>query len=724
MGKKILLLDGDQQFTKLVSSVLEGRGHNVVSTHVVVPPADLHPGELDLIILSAPMENSDELEWLTTLRNDGFSTKVILIAKSQDHLQGLKPKVPKNLAVSLMVHKPLIPYIFGAQVDRQLDPDQSEAANQKMKDFETMFLALVTKYARVLPSRIAELSQVMEKAKAEPRNEDLTGEVRGLAHKIKGTGGSLGFRQVSECMGCIENTAADMPHMTQEEQELAWAELDRKLVEAQLAGELECQEINQAISSADLKVEKTPHNPAMTRILVVDEDKQFLDIVSALGKQRLVDIVRASNHKEAIEQAVVYPLDAALINVVPQDPEQSFRLARSIRELPGYENLPLAFISGQALVKDRVEAAHAGASLYLDKPLESDSLEKAVQHLVNIRQGGRPRILVCDDDEFFANTIALVLRNEGMIVRTLNDPSKILETMQEYPPELMLLDVMMPGVTGFEVCRMLRQIPRWQDLPIIFLTGQTGVEARLEAFRSGGDDYLPKPVVNEELLTRVSVRLDRARMLKDRSDKDTTTGLLLRRAFSEQLSAILAEAHRLKTTFTICLLDVDHFKKVNDTYGHLSGDKVLAGLGQLLSRRFRVDDLRGRWGGEEFMLTFKRETKATMHAAVQRVLVEFQNITFTGDKGETFQNSFSGGIAEYPVDGESVFELVKVADARLYLAKHRGRKQIVVDDEPCPAPADEGRPEDGHDTAASTTSESKSEPDPKPEVAVERRGNK
>ncbi|MBU6450645.1 MAG: response regulator [Cyanobacteria bacterium REEB67] len=682
MGKKILLLDGDLQFSKLVSSVLEGRGHNVTVSTVASHPGDLSVGELDLIILSSPLPNSDDLEWLTQLRQEGCLAKVILVANNQDHLHHLKPKVSKDLSVSLMVHKPLIPYIFGAQVDRQLDPDQSEAANQKMKDFETMFLALVTKYARVLPNRIGELSQAIEKAKANPGDPDMTGEVRGLAHKIKGTGGSLGFRLVSECMGFIEDAAAALPDMTHEEQLIAWAELDRKLVEAQLAGELECQEIAQAVSNADVKVPTAPHNPAMTRILVVDDDKQFLDIICALGKQRLVDIVRASNHKEAIEQAVVYPLDAALINVVPADPESSFRLARSIRELPGYENLPLAFISGQALVKDRVEAAHAGASLYLDKPLESDALEKAVQHLVNIRQGGRPRILVCDDDEFFANTVALVLRNEGMIVRTLNDPSKILETMQEYPPELMLLDVMMPGVTGFEVCRMLRQIPRWQDLPIIFLTGQTGVEARLEAFRSGGDDYLPKPVVNEELLTRVSVRLDRARMLKDRSDKDTTTGLLLRRAFSEQLSAILAEAHRLKTTFTICLLDVDHFKKVNDTYGHLAGDKVLAGLGQLLSRRFRVDDLRGRWGGEEFMLTFKRETKATMLLAVNRVLDEFRAIEFSGDKGEVFHNSFSGGIAEYPIDGESVFELVKVADARLYLAKKRGRKMIVVDDVP------------------------------------------
>jgi diguanylate cyclase (GGDEF)-like protein len=680
MGKNILLVDEDKQFTRLVSSVLEGRGHTVLQADSEHPKESMSRSGLDLIILSSPLKGED-IQWLSRIREANNSAKVILVAQNQEHLDAIKSKVTASHSVSLMVHKPIIPYIFGAQVDHQFDENQSDAAKQKMKDFETMFLALVAKYARVLPTRIGELSQAIEKAKAQSEDQTLQDEVRSIAHKIKGTGGSLGFRRVSEAMDFIENAAEAMHSLSREEQLISWSEVDRKLVDAQLAGEQECDEINAAVANADVSKPQAVSNPAMTRILVVDNDRDFLNIVSDLGKQRLVDIIKAVSHKEAVEQAAVYALDAALINVNPTHPDESFRVARDLRELPGYENLPLAFISGQALVKDRVEAAHAGASLYLDKPLESDSLEKAVQHLVNIRQGGRPRILICDDDEFFCNTVALVLRNEGMIVRILHEPSLILETMQEYPPELLLLDVMMPGVNGFEVCRMLRQIPRWQDLPIIFLTGQTGVEARLEAFRSGGDDYLPKPVVNEELLTRVKVRLDRARMLKDRSDKDTTTGLLLRRAFSEQLSAILAEAQRLKTTFTICLLDVDHFKKVNDTYGHLAGDKVLAGLGQLLSRRFRVDDLRGRWGGEEFILAFKRETKTTMHLAVQRVLDEFNRMVFTGDKGEEFTNSFSGGIAEYPVDGESVFELVKVSDRRLYLAKRRGRHQIVLDDE-------------------------------------------
>jgi diguanylate cyclase (GGDEF)-like protein len=173
--------------------------------------------------------------------------------------------------------------------------------------------------------------------------------------------------------------------------------------------------------------------------------------------------------------------------------------------------------------------------------------------------------------------------------------------------------------------------------------------------------------------------------MKERSDKDTITGLLLRRAFSEHFSGMIAEAHRLKATATICLMDVDHFKKVNDTYGHLAGDRVLAGLGQLLARRFRVDDLRGRWGGEEFILAFRRESKETMQKAILRVLDEFTGIDFKADDGQIFHVAFSGGLASYPDDGESVYDLLQTADRRLYEAKKTGRRRIVLED-PTPTP--------------------------------------
>jgi diguanylate cyclase (GGDEF)-like protein len=677
MGKNILLVEQDKSFCKLIAPVLEGRGHKVfIADSGREGKGIIQKENLDMVILGAPLPDDNGFDWLTALRATGNKVPVTFIASSQPELHANKERLERELGVVLAVSKPIIPFVFGAQLEGKIS--SADAQSGKLKDFETMFLMLVSKYARMLPAKLEDLAVAINKSKEDPEDASLIAEVRSQAHKIKGTGGSLGFRQVSECMLFIEHAAATMHEKPAKEQIALWADVDRKLVDARIMGEKEAQDVASVVSAKEGEGQADQAPASMARILVVDSDDGFLDIVEELGKQRLVEIVRAKTFREALDRACILPLDAALINVLADTPDESFRLARELRNLPGYETLPLAFISASALVKDRVEAAHAGASLYLDKPLESDSLEKAVEHLVAIRTGGRPRILLVDDDEFFANTIALILRNEGIIVRILTDPNKILEVMQDFPPELLLLDVMMPGITGFEVCRMLRQIPRWQDLPIVFLTGQTGVENRLEAFRSGGDDYLPKPVVNEELLTRVKVRLDRARMLKDRSDKDTITGLLLRRAFSEQLAQLLADGQRNKTVFTICLLDVDKFKIVNDTYGHLAGDKVLAGLGQLLARRFRVEDLRGRWGGEEFILGFRRESKETMHAAINRVLAEFREMIFTGDDGREFKVSFSGGMASYPEDGESVYELIQAADARLYEAKKQGRNRIVL----------------------------------------------
>lgn len=683
MGKTILLLDKDQQFKKLMAPIFESRGHKVIQAENGREGKDaLGKDKPDLIVLGSPLPDTTGIQWVEDIRENGHSTDIVFVAADKNELAEVRP-VLRDWGITLSASKPLIPFVFGAQVECQFASEKgSDAQRQKLKDFENMFLALVSKYARVLPEKLTGLASAIEASKADPTSRELLEEVRGIAHKIKGTGGSLGFRIVGEHMAFIENSAVSMYDMPPHERELMWPEIDRRLVEAQIDGEAEAKEVMDVVSGKEGDGEGGEQQTAMARIMVVDEDEGFLEIVEELGKERLVEIVKATSGAEALDKAAVFPLDAALINLLPDSPDSGFKLARELRSLPGYDNLPLAFISGDDLGKDRVEAAHAGASLYLDKPFASDSLEKAVHHLVAIRQGGRSRVLVCDDDEFFGNTVALVLRNEGMIVRTLTDPNIILDVMQEFPPDMLLLDVMMPGVTGFEVCRMLRATPRWQDLPIIFLTGQTGVEARVEAFRCGGDDYLPKPVVNEELLTRVKVRLDRAKMLRERSDKDTITGLLLRRAFSEQLSAILAESQRVKTNFSICLLDVDHFKKVNDTHGHLAGDRVLAGLGQLLSRRFRVDDLRGRWGGEEFILAFRREKKEIIQKAITRVLEEFREAPFKSDENVDFFVSFSGGLATFPDDGESIFDLVQAADKRLYIAKKQGRNRIIFQDEP------------------------------------------
>ena len=157
------------------------------------------------------------------------------------------------------------------------------------------------------------------------------------------------------------------------------------------------------------------------------------------------------------------------------------------------------------------------------------------------------------------------------------------------------------------------------------------------------------------------------------------TGLLTRRPFLQRVNARLSEVRRADRQLAIALLDLDNFKEIIDQFGHVVGDRVLGALGRLLSSRFRLEDLRCRWGGEEFMVALVDEDAATASSVLQRTLDEFSQIVFAAGNGDQtkFSVTFSAGIASYPSDGDDFRSLLKVADDRLYIAKENGRNQIV-----------------------------------------------
>jgi diguanylate cyclase (GGDEF)-like protein len=195
-------------------------------------------------------------------------------------------------------------------------------------------------------------------------------------------------------------------------------------------------------------------------------------------------------------------------------------------------------------------------------------------------------------------------------------------------------------------------------------------------FEAGADDYIEKPVIREELMARINLRLERIQMFKERADTDALTGLPTRRPFIDMLKMRLSESIRFNKPVALCLLDLDNFKGINDNYGHLAGDRVLANVGRLLKSRFRTMDVRGRWGGEEFVLAFYGEEESTAKMIVNRVRKELRQVVFTGDHGEEFNVTFSAGIAAFPSDGTTVEQLFRQVDKKLYLAKSKGRNCI------------------------------------------------
>jgi diguanylate cyclase (GGDEF)-like protein len=372
-----------------------------------------------------------------------------------------------------------------------------------------------------------------------------------------------------------------------------------------------------------------------------------------------------------------YQIDAALIDIILSNGEDAYAIARMIRALPELQTLPLGFVSVDDSVSQRIAAAHAGASLFLSKPLQSADFLAAVRRLVPMEQRKRPKILVVDDDVDFLQHMTYLLEAEGIEPVTLNSAANIVDALSDIRPDLILLDVVMDNVNGLDACRVLRSTEAWRDIPILMLTVYGNRKNLVQCFEAGADDYVEKPIIKDELLARIRLRLDRIHMYRERADIDTLTGLPTRRPFLELLKMRIAEGIRFNKPVALCLLDLDLFKDINDNFGHLAGDRVLAGLGFLLNSRFRTMDVRGRWGGEEFVVAFFGEDADTAQMIVNRVLEEFRKMPFKGDHGETFNVTFSAGVASFPSDGKNIEELFRQVDRNLYKAKENGRNQIV-----------------------------------------------
>lgn len=324
-------------------------------------------------------------------------------------------------------------------------------------------------------------------------------------------------------------------------------------------------------------------------------------------------------------------------------------------------------------IEQRLASVRAGAAGFIPKPLEPMSVADFIERLADPAADEPFRVLVVDDSPAMAAATAAVLEKAGMQVAEETDPVAVLEVIRANAPDLVLLDIHMPVCSGIELAAVIRQHQELVGLPIVFLSAETEVSRQLLAMSRGGDDFLVKPVPAQTLISAVTARIARARALKAALLTDGLTGLLNRKAFIQHLEPFLVQANRAGWDVPVFMVDVDHFKKINDTYGHPVGDQVLRHLAALLRRRLRRSDVVGRLGGEEFAIALPRTSPEQAMQLMDRLREEFSAIEF--DSGETqFHATFSGGMATV---GRNVAEFMKAADVALYAAKRDGRNRLV-----------------------------------------------
>jgi diguanylate cyclase (GGDEF)-like protein len=243
-------------------------------------------------------------------------------------------------------------------------------------------------------------------------------------------------------------------------------------------------------------------------------------------------------------------------------------------------------------------------------------------------------------------------------------------------PDLILTDTRLPGIDGLSLARLVRQDSRFGLTPIVFLTHHDTVADQIEALSAGADHFLTEPV-DRELLTHLVInRAERGRRLREMLHRDGLTGLLNHATLMAELEHAVEYARRHGETFAFLMIDVDHFKRVNDRYGHIAGDQVLLHIARVFQTTARASDLIGRYGGEEFGMILRRTDRAgaaTLATKLRNALAEQPAVV---GAGETIPVRVCIGVSVYPEDSTTANVVAQLADAALYRAKAGGRDRV------------------------------------------------
>jgi len=303
-------------------------------------------------------------------------------------------------------------------------------------------------------------------------------------------------------------------------------------------------------------------------------------------------------------------------------------------------------------------------------------------------QEKKTRVLVVDDDEDGLYILKLLLTKMKYEVHTAKDGEEALYKAEALVPDIILLDVMMPKLNGFEVCKRVKSTPEGMYIPIILLTAKSELMSKIEGLDCGADEYLTKPYDMSELTARIRSMLrikllndslrQANRQLEELSVTDELTKLYNRRYINKKLEEEFRRAFRYKRPLSCLMFDADHFKTVNDTYGHAFGDLVLREIAAIILETARTVDICGRFGGEEFILILPDTEIEKAQIVGDRIRRSVENHAFKNEQ-HSILRTISVGVSALPDDHiKDEFQLVEWSDKALYVAKTTGRNKIIM----------------------------------------------
>lgn len=540
--------------------------------------------------------------------------------------------------------------------------------------------ALTKNVAKQIPNKVAEIRKCWEQLKDNPENNTDLQLLHRKAHTFAGTMGTYGFEKLADTakeielvlQAFIDDSSLEFP--ATELQSL----LNRLEKNAKTASSNQLTQINTTPATLDSPTALSPSAPNNLNsklIYLVDDDEDFLKNVE----------VQISNFGYDVQSfSTLASFDDALTNqepgVVVMDVmfgEKTNGGIDHITQLNTQRSQPLRtiFMTGSNDLTTRLGAVRANGAAYFTKPALVEQLIDVLDRLTHQKKEEPFRIIIIDDSVEQSNFTALTLQQAGMETKEVNDPYELLEVLTEFPSDLILMDLYMPGCNGFELSQVIRQIDTYINIPIVFLSSEKNLGQKLSALSLGGDDFLSKPIKPWHLVSAVTNRVKRGRTIRQFAETDGLTGLLNHSKIKERLSIEVARAKRDASMLSFVMLDIDLFKNVNDKYGHPAGDRVLKSLANLLKQRLRSYDLIGRYGGEEFVIILPNTNLKEAQNLMNNLRIAFSEIEHYHESGN-FKCQFSCGISSFP-DFHNEIHLGNEADKALYQAKESGRNKVI-----------------------------------------------
>ncbi len=544
--------------------------------------------------------------------------------------------------------------------------------------FQQALAALRDGFAKKISSKVEEIHQSWERLKAAPEDGRTFHLLHRQAHTLAGTAATYGFEEVGRLAREIElilqaKLAEDhftWTKTTVDQVDVFLVKL-KKIAREKTFKASSDTEASQTADAASLMAEMSEHI-----IYLVDDDVDLLKTTKAQIQAFGYD-VEAFSDLNQFDKAIERQTPAVVIMDVMFGEGKKTGIEH-IADINATRKHPLQsiFITNKHDVLTRLKAVRANGLAFFPKPVLVEQLIDVLNGLNNHGEEDAYKVVIVDDSEEQSAFAALHLQQAGMETCEVNDPLELLHTLADFSPDIILMDLYMPDCDGFELSKVIRQMDAYVSIPIVFLSTEQNREKQMGAMSLGGDDFLSKPIEPWHLISAVSSRVQRGRMIRKLAETDGLTGLLTHSKSKERLAVELSRAIRERSPLSFVMLDIDHFKHVNDTYGHPAGDRVLKSLANMLKQRLRQYDIIGRYGGEEFVLVLPNTDAEMAKIVLDTLRVTFSEIGHSSDDGP-FHCTFSCGIASCP-EFDRIISLNHEADQALYKAKKNGRNQVLI----------------------------------------------